>query len=152
MPSELDLLRQENAKLMARVAKLEQTAEENDELKARIAKLEQKRLQNVISSDSRPSNSSSISPEDKEVDDFVDLKVKERSPSLQTEVSELEQDDKIDKNQIVEQGLIQELHLPTKENDSSIKTSNSGDKSGNMSSEESMIVSFEKFPTFVSLI
>ncbi|CAG8576315.1 4957_t:CDS:2 [Paraglomus occultum] len=64
------------------------------------------------------------------------------SPSLQTEVSELEQDDEIDKNQIVEQGLIQELHLPTKENDSSIKISNSGDKSGNMSSEESMIVSF----------
>src|SRR5438128_4923534 len=64
------------------------------------------------------------------------------SPSLQTEVSELEQDDEIDKNQIVEQGLIQELHLPTKENDSSIQISNSSDKSGNMSSEESMIVSF----------
>ena len=64
------------------------------------------------------------------------------SPSLQTEVSELEQDDEIDKNQIVEQGLIQELHLPTKENDSSIKINNSSDKSGNMSSEESMIVSF----------
>ncbi|CAG8826466.1 20273_t:CDS:1, partial [Racocetra persica] len=43
------------------------------------------------------------------------------SPSLQTEVSELEQDDEIDKNQIIEQDLIQELHLPTKENDSSIK-------------------------------
>jgi len=138
--------------------------------------LEQKQLQNVISSDTHPSNYSSISPEDKEVDDFVDLKVKEKisneirdrnrkklqrsagkqaqdllqfheitsrdmesrpqvdhntktvpsgndqshvilteSPLLQTEVSELEQDDEIDKNQIVEQGLIQELHLPTKE-------------------------------------
>ncbi|CAG8682083.1 11467_t:CDS:2, partial [Ambispora gerdemannii] len=54
------------------------------------------------------------------------------SPSLQTEVSELEQDDEIDKNQIVEQGLIQELHLPTKENNSSIKIGNSGSKSGNM--------------------
>ena len=64
------------------------------------------------------------------------------SPSLQTEVSELEQDDEIDKNQIVEQGLIQELHLPTKENDNSIKISNSGDKSGNMSLEELKIVSF----------
>ena len=49
------------------------------------------------------------------------------SPLLQTEVSELEQDDEIDKNQIVEQGLIQELHLPTKENDSSIKISNSSE-------------------------
>ncbi|CAG8659029.1 4501_t:CDS:2, partial [Ambispora gerdemannii] len=64
------------------------------------------------------------------------------SPLLQTEVSELEQDDEIDKNQIVEQGLIQEFHLHTKENDSSIEISNSGDKSGNMISEESMIVSF----------
>src|SRR5205085_1736052 len=98
MSSELDLLRQENSKLMsenavliakiveleqtakenaelkARVAKLEQTAEENTELKARVAKLEQKQLQTDISSDTRPSNSP-ISPEDKEVDD---LKVKER--------------------------------------------------------------------------
>ena len=57
---------------------MEQTAEENAELKARVAKLEQKQSQNDISSDTRPSNSSPISPEDKEVDDFVDLKVNER--------------------------------------------------------------------------
>src|SRR5207245_1038016 len=59
-------------------------------------------------------------------------------------------DDEFDKNQIVEQGLIQELHLPTKENDSSIKISNSGDKSGNMSSEESMIVSFGNSAQYLS--
>ncbi|CAG8630888.1 1402_t:CDS:2, partial [Ambispora gerdemannii] len=62
---------------------------------------------------------------------------------VMTPMSELEQDDEIDKNQIIEQDLIQELHLPTKENDSSIKISNSGDKSGNMSLEELIIVSFE---------
>ncbi|CAG8593992.1 3047_t:CDS:2 [Paraglomus brasilianum] len=128
---ELEQTAKENAELKAKVAKLEQTAEENAELKARVAKLEQKQLQNDISSNTGSSNSSFISPEDKEVDDFVDLKVKEKirndqshvilteSPSLQTEVSKLEQDDEIDKNQIVEQGLIQELHLPTKENDNS---------------------------------
>ena len=67
------------------------------------------------------------------------------SPSLQTEVSELEQDDEINKNQIVEQGLIQELHLPTKENDSSIKIGNSSDKS-----EDCFLWKF--CPTFISFI
>jgi len=40
MESELDLLRQENARLMARIVELEQTAKEKDGLKARIAELE----------------------------------------------------------------------------------------------------------------
>ena len=66
------------AGLIARIVELEQTAKENAELKARVAKLEQKQLQNDISSNAGSSNSSFISPEDKEVDDFVDLKVKEK--------------------------------------------------------------------------
>jgi hypothetical protein len=38
--SELDLLKQENARLMARIAELERTVEEKDELMARIMELE----------------------------------------------------------------------------------------------------------------
>src|SRR6185369_9080085 len=71
-------LKQDKEEIEARIVGLEQTTKENAELKARVAKLEQKQSQNNISSDTRPSNSSPISPEDKEVDDFVDLKVKER--------------------------------------------------------------------------
>jgi len=61
MSSELDLLRQENVKLMgenasllakeaglmARIMELEQTAKENAELKARVAKLEQTAEENA---------------------------------------------------------------------------------------------------------
>ena len=66
MSSELDLLRQENAKLvgvlMTKIVELEQTAKENAELKARVTKLEQKQLQNDISSNTGSSSSSFISP------------------------------------------------------------------------------------------
>ncbi|CAG8666954.1 7603_t:CDS:1, partial [Diversispora eburnea] len=41
MQSELDLLKQENARLMTRISELEQTVKEKDELMARIVELEQ---------------------------------------------------------------------------------------------------------------
>ena len=77
MSSELDLLRQENAKLMgenavlmAKIVELEQTAKENAELKARVTKLEENTELRAkdISSNTGSSNSNLISSEDKEVE------------------------------------------------------------------------------------
>ncbi|CAG8581811.1 3925_t:CDS:2 [Cetraspora pellucida] len=71
-----------------------------------------------------PTSVKTISLEEKEENEFLDSMYKEQSSLLQTEVSELKQDNEINKNQIVEHDLIQKLHLPTKENDSSIKIGN----------------------------
>src|SRR5438105_986714 len=74
---ELEQTAKENGKLKARVTKLEQTAEENAQLKARVAKLEQKQLQNDISFNTGSLNCP-ISSEDKEVDEFLGSKYKEK--------------------------------------------------------------------------
>ncbi|CAG8607475.1 7484_t:CDS:2 [Ambispora gerdemannii] len=89
MSSKLDLLRQENAKLMGENASL--LAKEAG-LMARI----------VGDMESRPQ----VNHNTKTVPSGNDQShvILTESPSLQTEVSELEQDDEIDKTQIVEQG------------------------------------------------
>ncbi|CAG8625886.1 8498_t:CDS:2 [Ambispora gerdemannii] len=213
MSSELDLLRQENAKLVAENAelkhensKLKQIIEDNAEFKAKIMKLEQtvdkieKQNQTITDISQSPvcsplpatSQLSSPPPiedhSDKEysvtgnqaqdLSQFHEITSRDMEPgpqvnhntkivpsendqshviltessSLQTEVSELEQNDEIDKNQIIEQGLIEELHLPTKETDSFIKISDSGDKLENMSLKESMIVSFRNSAQHLSYL
>ncbi|CAG8797085.1 3421_t:CDS:2, partial [Dentiscutata erythropus] len=83
------------------------TASENAELKARVAKLEQKQLQtdeeksNHIILRSNGRASSADAPASKSDDDTREIRPKGA------------QDDGTDKNQIVEQGLIEELGIST---------------------------------------
>ncbi|RHZ82818.1 hypothetical protein Glove_103g65 [Diversispora epigaea] len=111
MQSELDLLKQENARLMTRIAELEQRETENAELKAKVIKLEHDieeikkqtliyriHLLKVPQTNSQYnycsiylySSVQAKSPEDKKVDDFLDLTYNDKK---------------------IEQGIIQEVIL-----------------------------------------
>ncbi|CAG8683461.1 17088_t:CDS:2 [Acaulospora colombiana] len=138
MSSELDLRRQENAdnsELMHENLKLKQIIEYNAEFKTKIMRLERtvdKIEKQNQTTDMEPQPQVNHNAKTVPLGNDKSHVILTELPSLQTEVSELEQDDEIDKNKIVEQGLIQ---------DSSIKIGNSGDKSGNMYLEISNIVS-----------
>ncbi|KAF0478026.1 hypothetical protein F8M41_024111 [Gigaspora margarita] len=96
--SELNLLKQENVRLIARIAELEQRESENAELKAKIMELEydikkirnkipyftEKQTKVVTNIQDTPSIGSQTihvepkSPEDKEIDNFLDLIYKDK--------------------------------------------------------------------------
>ncbi|CAJ0642885.1 4555_t:CDS:2 [Entrophospora sp. SA101] len=137
--SKVDTLEEQNSKLIAEIAelrkenaKLKQIIEENEkrdvrveeleqkniELETRLAILEQEKNQNLSSDNSsKPSNSSrDIKTVPSGTIKFQIHHVKQKPlvrENDQTEISELEQDDGTDKNQIVEQGLIEELGIST---------------------------------------
>ncbi|CAJ0642881.1 4553_t:CDS:2 [Entrophospora sp. SA101] len=137
--SKVDTLEEQNSKLIAEIAKLrkenaklKQIIEENEkrdvrveeleqkniELETRLAILEQEKNQNLSSDNSsKPSNSSrdikTVSSGNDQVSNSSCETKTISSGNDQTEISELEQDDGTDKNQIVEQGLIEELGIST---------------------------------------